>query len=341
MKHGTSDETDVGYGMVLGVIPVDTVGGIALLALADAAALVLPDGNPLRVAAALPLLFFLPGYAILSTLFPRRGPDTGTPVARRLGGSLGLRARLDWAERLALSVAVSLALLPVVGVLLSVGGFGLAAPPVLATLSLLIVVGLVGGTVRRGGLPAEDRYRLPLDRVGAWTRAEVAERSALDAGLNAFLAVVVIASLAGIGYAVVAPPEPATGSTASILAPDGNGSFHADDYPETIPADGATLAVAVDNGHRTATSYTVVAELQRVQRSDGGVEVLERRTVGTWQPTVEAGEEWRREHVVEPELRGTGLRLTYYVYEGDAPERPTVASADQSVYIRVDTAAGS
>lgn len=334
MKHETSDASV--DGTAGGVLPVDAVLGLLLLGLVDAAVLLLPAGDPARVAAALPLLLFLPGYALLSTMFPRQGPTTGTPTARRLGGSLGLRARLDWLERLGLSVAVSLSLLPVLGVGLSLAGLGLTGGNVVTGLSALVVFGLIGGAVRRASLPAEEVYRLPVGDVGSWAYAEFAQRPAVDVGLNLALAAVVLVSLVGVGYAFIAPPAPAPASTVSVLAPDGQGGYHAAGYPQSISG-GANLAVAIDNDGRTATQYTVVAELQRVERADSSVRVLERSRVGTWQPTVEAGGQWQQPHTVQPELQGSDLRLIYYVYEGDtAPGRPTVGSADKTVHLWVD-----
>src|SRR2546422_11456961 len=72
------------------------VAGTCLAALAAIAA----GSGPLRFTLALLLVLFLPGYTITATVFPRRG-------------------EMDWIERIAMSIGLSLAVVPLLGVVLA------------------------------------------------------------------------------------------------------------------------------------------------------------------------------------------------------------------------------
>jgi len=73
---------------------------------------------PLRYVLGTVLVLFLPGYALVEALYPRG--DELSPL-----------------ERLALSIGLSLALVPLVGLVLNYTPFGIRLYPVLASLSLL------------------------------------------------------------------------------------------------------------------------------------------------------------------------------------------------------------
>jgi len=108
-----------------------------------------------RLVVAAPLLFFAPGYALTTALFPRRRTLDGVDALRRPVTAIGARG-LGWVERVAVSFATSLALLPPLAVLLSLLDAPLAAGP------------LAGGA------------RSPLRRLRP--RARASPRSRLSAG---------------------------------------------------------------------------------------------------------------------------------------------------------------
>ncbi len=116
----------------------------------------------LRLVLGVPFLLFFPGYALIAALFPRRDA---------LGG----------VERLALSFAGSLALVPLTGLVVnSLPGLRLEREPILYSGSLVILVVSAIGWRRRHRLPAEDRFsvkfhlRLPARPSGRGDRAMLA-----------------------------------------------------------------------------------------------------------------------------------------------------------------------
>jgi len=74
--------------------------------------------TPIRIILGLPLVLFLPGYSLIAALFPRK-------------------ADLDGIERVALSFGLSLAIVPLLGLVLNYTPFGIRSSPVLILLSVL------------------------------------------------------------------------------------------------------------------------------------------------------------------------------------------------------------
>jgi uncharacterized membrane protein len=76
---------------------------------------------------------FLPGYSLIEVLYPRE--DELSPL-----------------ERLALSLGLSLALVPLVGLLLNYTPWGIRLDPVMAALSMLTLALLLVSAYRKYGL---------------------------------------------------------------------------------------------------------------------------------------------------------------------------------------------
>jgi hypothetical protein len=110
---------------------------------AAVAALVTLEAEPvaLRTIAALPLLLFLPGYAVTSALFAPR--------------------RLDWARRILLALALSFAATILGALVLDLTSYGIRAESVAILLLAVTVAGAAVGAAR-GGV---ERPELTLPRV--------------------------------------------------------------------------------------------------------------------------------------------------------------------------------
>lgn len=341
MSHGLSD---VSLSRISGVLfPVDlvavVVSTLAVYALANVA---VAPGSPARVLVGLPLLFVLPGYALVAALFPARPSRTDTShvdgeriADAAIAGRLGrLHQRgVDGVERAVLSVGLSAVILPFVGLALSLIPNGLSTPTVLSSLTGFVLVTAVLAAVRRARLPADQRFSVPLraavrtatvDAVGA-TRSETA--------VNVALAVSVVAAAAALGVAVAAPPSGGGYTDFHLLTEAESGELVAANYPDSLGSDTAPLVVGVENEEGTTQRYTVVVQLQRV--ADDGT-VTERTRLTTFEPTVESGERWTTRHRPTAEMSGNELRLTYLLYEGDAPANPTRENAYREIYVWVN-----
>jgi len=87
----------------------------------------------LRYVLGIIFVLWLPGYAFIKALFPQT-----LPFARALAHSLGTTEKdLDIIERVALSLGMSIALVPIVGLLLNYTPWGIRLTPIVLSLTIL------------------------------------------------------------------------------------------------------------------------------------------------------------------------------------------------------------
>lgn len=89
-------------------------------------------------------ILWLPGYAFIKALFPASLPFT-KGLARTLDTS---RQNLDIIERIALSIGMSLALVPIVGLLLNYTPWGIRLTPITLSLAALTLALATAAIIR-------------------------------------------------------------------------------------------------------------------------------------------------------------------------------------------------
>ncbi len=291
---------------------------------AGAVALAAQVPPALRLVVVAPVLLFLPGYGLAAALFPGRPSVGRTP----LNGRAVEVPRLGLVERAALSFGLSVALLPLLALAFGVALGDLGGPIVPVAAAIATGATLVGA-VRRSALPEGDRFVVPLGRWLDAARAGTVEGSTRTAAVNVALAASVLVAVAVAGVAFAAPQE-GTSYTEFAVGTERDGEFVAGDYPTDATVDEPiSLQLQVENRERTATTYRVVAQFERV--SDGGVsEVVRTDEFGL---TVEPGATTTRSHEVSPPIAGDDIRLTYLLYVDEPPENPGRDSAYRSVHV--------
>ena len=95
--------------------------------------------TPIRIPLALPLLLFIPGYSLVSVLFPRKDDLTGI-------------------ERLTLSIVLSIAIVIFDGFALNYTPWGVRPAPIVISLSIITLLLLLITLVLRKGVPADERF---------------------------------------------------------------------------------------------------------------------------------------------------------------------------------------
>lgn len=336
----TDEETPgllAGLGVALDLLAVAGYATVAVALLFQPSVY----GTPLAAALGLPLLLFAPGYVLVSALFPGAAPEDTVDAA---DGSKPTEIRgrgLPATERAALGFGGSVALLPVVGLALAASPWPIEPPTVLLSVAGETAGLAAVGAARRFRRPAERRFSVSLRARFGDARRALSGGSPTDRALSVGLAVAVVAAVAAMGYAVAVPGPGQQYTGVSLLAQNETGALVADDYPRNFEAGSSRpLVVELSNREGERTSYSVVAELQRVEQGDdGGPTVLRDRRLATFTPTVGAGETWRTVHDVTPTMTGEDLRLVYLVYRGDPPEDPTAADAYRHVHVWVNVSA--
>ena len=318
--------TDTGWGFS------DLVLVLVGTALATVAALS-GIGGVLRIALVLPLVVVLPGYALVSLLFPAGGDPLGGALPFDwAGGDPDDRPGLDGVSRLALAVALNAAVVPLVALVANFSPLGLTLVPVVVVLATTTSAFVLFAAVRRLGLPPEERFAPTLSSLGrvGWSAPDDPFRTASEwetSVPNIALAVGVLVLLSSVGYAAVAPPQGPEYTEFRVATENMTGDTETL-YRSSFPFDETTpLDVVVTNEEGERTNYTVVAVLQRVDERGEGVRVRESNVVGSESFAVGAGERTRRSVDVRPSMTGQDLRLLLLLYRGEPPAEPGADSA--------------
>jgi uncharacterized membrane protein len=292
--------------------------------------------TPLRVVVGLPFVLFVPGYALVAALFPERGPASDDTAADSTeSGITGL-------ERVALSFGVSIAVVPLVGLVLNFTPWGIRLVPIVVSLTALVAVLVAVAARRRADLPPERRFTVPWREWVSHARAEFLEpESRTDAALNVLLAVSVILAVSSVGYAVAVPKQGESFSEFYLLTEGPDGELVADDYPTEFQAgQGQSLVVGIGNQEHTTVDYTVLVELHEVAVQDNSTRVLDRERLQQFDPSLEHNETWQQRHTVTPTVTGERLRLTYLLYRGAPPQTPTTDNAYRELHLWVNVTQG-
>jgi uncharacterized membrane protein len=189
-----------------------TLVGLALLSMA---ALVLLGSqsillSALRIPLGLAFVLFIPGYSLQAALFPSQ-------------------SELDWPERLALSFGLSLAVIPLIALLLDNLSWGISLRPVVIAEGFITATCSLGAILRRSRLPEPGRQRpvISIHVRGWWTSLDRQERV-----LHAVLAGTLLSAAFSAAAILVLPSSAGFYTEFYMLGPGGL----AEDYPREARA---------------------------------------------------------------------------------------------------------
>ena len=267
-----------------------------LLVIVLASSLTLPlaifTSGPVRVAFAVVFLLFAPGYSLIAALYVRRD-------------------LIDIIERLALSVGTSIAIVPLIGLVLNYTPYGIRLTPILLSVYGFIVLTSAIACRLRLRLVSEERYQvrwsLPAIR---WAEMDTRDRVLTGALIGSILFAVGV-----LVFVITTPKEGETFSEFYILGPGG----YADNYPETLDVDRSTdLIIGVVNHENETVDYRVEARL------DGDSNAVALTAAGTGVRKVSASAfqlagiadeaEWEQEIAVTPLVAGDEQKLELLLF---------------------------
>lgn len=206
----------------------------AALALVLIALVYLAPDNAARQVLGLIFVLFLPGYAATAALFPEND-------------------QIDGIERVALSFGLSIAIVPLIGLVLNFSPWGIRLDPILAAVSAFIIVASVVGWYRRMRLPADERFAIVVN-----FEMDFPGMPLVDKILTIGIVVMLIASVAVIAWAVATPRVGERFTQLAILGPGGM----ATDYPRNLSVgQDATVLLTVKSFEHRAQNYTIMIVL--------------------------------------------------------------------------------
>ncbi|MFZ2499230.1 MAG: DUF1616 domain-containing protein [Methanosarcina sp.] len=291
-------------------IPSDLLIVMGLVLLTDI--FVLTPGlneSMLRNILGLPLVLFLPGYALIAALFPAQSD-------------------LDGIERTALSFGLSIAVVPLIGLGLNYTPWGIRLLPILISLSVFTFIMCGLAYLRREKLPETEAFEVPFRKTALSIKAEILEKpeSKLDKTLTIFLILSILLSVATLVYVVITPKEGEHFTEFYILGSEGK----ADKYPTNYTlGENGTVTVGIVNHEYKPVNYTM--ELRLENKSLPLSEKLQQINLAhnaTWEEPV----------TFTPSLEGENMKLEFLLFnetDSDTPYR------DLHLWINVKSAEAS
>ena len=254
---------------------------------------ILTEG-PVRLALGLIFVLFFPGYTLLAALFPKRG-DLGV------------------IQRLALSLGLSIAVMPPIGFVLHYTPWGIGLGSVLVSVTLFVIVMSGFAWLRRRRLSPQERFELGFGRPQLsrfWK-----EQSRLSRVLIGLLVLAVIGAIATPVYLLETAEIKGRFSEFYILDSQGR----ADNYPGVLAlGEKAEVVLGIVNHEDEALTYHVEITID-------GEKVKELGPI-----TLADEETWEGKVNFAAAKVGEVHRVEFLLYEGTKEE------VDQALHLWID-----
>jgi len=256
------------------------LAAVAALAAAGLLAALLDAPGWLRVPAGLAFILFAPGYAFIAALYPERHVQAGEDGVGRRG--------LQPLERVALSLGLSIAVVPLLGLGLNATPFGIRLVPVLLTVGGFTVACAAIAAWRRRRLPDDERLEL---RV-VWASLPWRQRTLADKAVTVALVLAVLFAAGSLAYVLAKPREGERFTEFYILGPTGKAACYADTFREgryvargeDCPASAPNVTIGIINHEGREAVYTVRVVWTLEERlADNTTQVQEARVVEAWE----------------------------------------------------------
>ena len=293
---------------------------------------------PGRVAVGLVAILFAPGYALVSSLFPKKNSQTAIFEDIRIVMAHP-EGRVTAVERLLLAIGLSVGLVPLIGLGLDYSPRGIDSSRLLISTGAVTIVLTLAATVRRLRMPPAERFDPKISRFVRTTFGQLRTVQARST-LSLVLIIGLLIAAGGIGFAVLDADRGEQFTSLYLLSEDPEtGELIAGEYPEEITqGETENVTIGVTNNEGKQVDYVVVAQLQSVNETG---EIEDTHTMDRFTVTLQPGETWERPHTIHPELTGNGLRMTYFVFADEPPETPVYRPADayRTTHIWIDVPA--
>ncbi len=236
--------------------------------------------DALRIIIGIPFLLFFPGYTLVAALFPKKG----------MGG----------VERIALSLGLSIAVVPLIGLILNYTPWGIKLEPILySTASFIFITSIIAWFRQKRLAEAEHfgiEFQLGMPGWGGATSNRV---------LSIILVFAILGALGMVGYVIVKPKVGQRFTEFYILGIEGNAA----DYPRelVVGQEGKVVLGIVNNEYETVT-YQVEVRIEGIKNKE-----VEGITLGH-------EEKWENELSFMPEMAGENQKVEFLLYKDGKTE---------------------
>ncbi len=238
--------------------------------------------NVLRIILGLPFVLFFPGYTLIAALFPRRNA-------------------LDSIGRVALSFGLSIAAVPLIGLILNYTPWGIRLYPILVSLTIFVVVASIVAWYRRLRLAQVERLTVSFNlSLSPWRG-----QSFIDKILSFILIAAILGAIGTLGYVVATPKVGEKFTQFYILGPGGK----AIDYPEELNmGQESRVIVGIINREHETMSYQLEMRIDGVRNNEKGPVVLDH------------DEKWEEVVSFAPDRAGADQKVEFLLYKNKESE---------------------
>lgn len=245
-----------------------------------------PD-NVFRIILGLPFVLLFPGYALISVLFPEK---------ERLGG----------VERLALSLGLSLAIIPIMGLIMNYT-FGVNINSALYSLAGFVLLFSIIGIIRQRGLTDAEKHSFTISFE--W----FGRQSILERILSVILVLVACGTIGVLVYTMAVPKTGSEYSELYILNSQGN----TDNFPSDIQiGDTESVIVVIINHENRTADYRIEIQIDNDPNDD--IEPITLDTIDNI--TLENEEKYEASASFTPQTTGDGQKVYFILFKDGGTE---------------------
>ena len=235
-----------------------------------------------RIILGLPFILFFPGYTLISALFPKR-------------------TSLGSIERVALSFGLSIAVVPLIGLILNYTPWGIRLYPILIALFAFIILMSFIAWIRRSLVLPSEQVAININI----NLSSFASRSKLDKILTVILIAAIITAIGTSIYVISTPRVGERFTEFYILGEEGE----AEGYPKEllVGKTGYVILGIVNHEHQPVT-YTAKVLIEEEENNSLGPITLEHQ------------EKWEEKIGFTPTRPGKNIKVQFLLYRDNQSE---------------------
>ena len=182
------------------------------------------------------LILFIPGYSLIAALFPKKDD-------------------LDGIERVALSFGLSIAITPLIGLVLNYTPFGIKLTPILISLSAFTIIMVVIAYFRRRKVSDDEKFFVNFGGFYSSIKGIFKGESKTSKILSIVLIISILLAIGTTAYIIIKPKQGETFTEFYILGPGGQAS----DYPTNLTVgQNASVIIGIVNHEQKTVNYNLV-----------------------------------------------------------------------------------
>lgn len=237
--------------------------------------------NVLRIILGLPFVLFFPGYVLMAAFFVKKEEPSIL-------------------ERVVLSFGLSIAVVPLIGLILNYMPWGIKLESILYSVASFVFIMSVIAWLRRRKLVEEERFSIRFHlRLPGWGG------SAWDKVLSIILVLAILGALGVTGYVIATPKVAERYTQFYILGPEGKAAS----YPRDLKVGKESrIMVCIVNHEYEAVSYRVEARINGVKNNEIEPIVLEHN------------EKWEGEISFVADVAGENQKVEFLLYKNEEAE---------------------